>query len=414
MKKRVVITGMGVISPIGNNQQEYWDSLVAGKSGAGVIQRFDTTDYGCHVAAEVKNFNAENYISEKKRIRRMDLFTQYALAAMKEAMEDSKLDLAKENLERIGVIAGCGVGGLWTLEEEHSALMNKGPRRVSPFLIPKFISNIAPGEMAITYGLRGINYCVTSACASSANAIGDALRLLRYGDADVIVTGGTEAPITHLGLSGFANIGALSSRDCDPKKVSCPFDKKRDGFLMAEGAGIIVLETLEHAQARGAKIYAELIGYGASDDAYHITAPDPQADSAVRAMKRAIEDGNISPDDIDYINAHGTSTPLNDKIETMAIKRVLGDRAYKIPVSSTKSIAGHLLGAAGAVELIACVLIMQNDFVHPTINLEDPDPECDLDYVPNQGRKMKINCALSNSLGFGGHNAVLVVRRFNG
>lgn len=412
MKKRIVITGFGVISPLGFTKEEFWDNLLHGRSGVSRITRFDTSNFACKIAGEVKNFNPENYIKDKKQIRRMDRFTQFALAAAQEAVADSKINFDKKNSHRVGVIIGTGIGGLSTLEEQHRLLLEKGPSRISPFLIPMFITDIASGEIAIHYQLTGPNYAVSSACASSAHALGDSLRLLRYGDADAMITGGTEAGTTPLGLAGFSNMRALSLRNDEPEKASRPFDKERDGFVMAEGAGILILETLEHASARGAKIYAELAGYGATDDAYHITAPEPNATSATRAMQIAIEDAGISPEEIDYINAHGTSTQLNDKIETLAIKKVFGKKAYQIPISSTKSMTGHLLGASGAVELIATILSMEKDYIHPTINLENPDPECDLDYVPNQARKKEINCALSNSLGFGGHNAVLIVKRY--
>ncbi|MBU0952082.1 MAG: beta-ketoacyl-ACP synthase II [Elusimicrobia bacterium] len=411
MKKRVVITGLGVVSPIGIGIKEVTTALMEGKSGANTLTKFDTNGFTTQFACEVKNFVAENYF-DKKKARRMDMFVQFAVAAAKMAVEDSKLDVSKENPDRIGVIIGSGIGGLSTIEAEVKVLSEKGPRRVSPFLIPMQIINMASGEIAIEQGFTGPNYGVVSACASANNAMGDALRLIRYGDADVIITGGTESAITQLGLAGFCSARALSQRNDDPTKASRPFDKNRDGFVMGEGSGMIVLETLEHAQARGAKIYAEFIGYGATDDAFHMTAPHPDAKFAIKAMQRAIEDSGISPDDIDYINAHGTSTDLNDKIETMAIKNVFGERAYKIPISSTKSMTGHLLGAAGAMELIAILICMENGFIHPTINYETPDPECDLDYVPNTLRKAQINCALSNSLGFGGHNAVIIVKRF--
>jgi 3-oxoacyl-[acyl-carrier-protein] synthase II len=342
----------------------------------------------------------------------MARFTQLGVSAAKLAIEDSGLDLSKEDLSRIGVITGTGMGGLDVIEEEERALLKRGPRGVSPFLIPMIITNILPGEIAITYGFTGLNYAVTSACASANHAMGDALGLLRCGAADIIVSGGAEGVITPLGLSGFCNMKAVSRRNDQPQKASRPFDKTRDGFVMGEGAGIVVLETLEHAEQRGAKIYAELAGYGASDDAYHITAPEPEGKAAVTAMEKAIADAGISKDEVDYINAHGTSTGLNDKTETAAIKKVFGDRAYKIPVSSTKSMTGHLLGAAAGVELIATVLSMRGGFIHPTINYETPDPECDLDYVPNAARDARINCAVSNSLGFGGHNASVVIKRY--
>jgi 3-oxoacyl-[acyl-carrier-protein] synthase II len=412
-KKRVVITGMGVLSPIGIGKREFADSLREGKSGANPITAFDASNFSTKFCANVKNFVPENFI-DKKKARRMARFTQMGFIAAKMAIEDSKLDLSKENLSRIGVITGTGIGGLEITEEEHSVVVEKGPRRVSPFLIPMIITNMLPGEIAIEYGFTGPNYAVSSACASANHAIGNALRLLRYGDADVIITGGAEATITDLAVSGFNNIKALSTRNDDIAKASRPFDLNRDGFVIGEGAGILVLETLEHAQARGAKIYAELAGYGASDDAYHMTAPDPEAKSVIQALELAIKDAGISKDEVDYINAHGTSTELNDKTETLAIKTVFGERAYKIPVSSTKSMTGHLLGAAAGVEAIAAILCMEEGFIHPTINYETPDPNCDLDYVPNVARNQQIHCAMSNSLGFGGHNATIVIKKYVG
>lgn len=412
-KKRVVITGMGVLSPIGIGKREFADSLREGKSGANPITAFDASNFATKFCANVKNFVPENFI-DKKKARRMARFTQMGFIAAKMAIEDSKLDLSKENLSRIGVITGTGIGGLEITEEEHSVVLEKGPRRVSPFLIPMIITNMLPGEIAIEYGFTGPNYAVSSACASANHAIGNALRLLRYGDADVIITGGAEAAITDLAVSGFNNIKALSTRNDDIAKASRPFDLNRDGFVVGEGAGILVLETLEHAQARGAKIYAELAGYGASDDAYHMTAPDPEAKSVIKALELAIKDAEISKDEVDYINAHGTSTELNDKTETLAIKTVFGERAYKIPVSSTKSMTGHLLGAAAGVEAIAAILCMEEGFIHPTINYETPDPNCDLDYVPNVARNQQIHCAMSNSLGFGGHNATIVIKKYVG
>ena len=413
MKKRVVITGIGIVSPIGIGKDAYTDALRKGKSGANQIATFDASKYSTRIAANVKDFNSDNYI-DKKKARRMALFTQYGFAAAKMAVEDSAIDFSTEDRTRIGVIIGSGMGGLDIIEREHTNLLTKGPGRISPFLIPMIITNMLPGEIAIQYGLQGPNYAVTSACASSNHAMGDALRLLRYGDVDVMVTGGSEAAITPLGLGGFCNMKALSTRNDAPEKASRPFDKNRDGFLMGEGSGIIILETLEHAQKRNAKIYGELVGYGASDDAYHMTAPDPEAQAGILAMKNAIADAGISADEIDYINAHGTSTEYNDKTETVAIKKVFGERAYKIPVSSTKSMTGHLLGAAGAAEAVAILLSMNNNFIHPTINYETPDPDCDLDYVPNTARDVKFNCALSNSLGFGGHNGVIIIKRYVG
>jgi 3-oxoacyl-[acyl-carrier-protein] synthase II len=411
MKKRVVITGIGIVSPIGNDIETFKNSLLKGCSGISKITSFDVSEFPTKIAAEIKDFNPENYI-DKKKIRRMDRFVQFAMAASKMAIEDSKLNLENEDLSRIGVIVASGIGGIATIEREYKVLLEKGPKRISPFLIPMEIINMAGGEIAIEYGFKGPNYSIASACASSNNAIGDALRLIRYGDADVIITGGTEAGITPLGLAGFCAARALSTRNDEPEKASRPFEKNRDGFVMGEGAGIIVIESLEHAIKRNAKIYCELCGYGATDDAYHITAPHPDAESAVKAMKIALEDADIKPEQIDYINAHGTSTPLNDKTETLAIKKLFGEYAYKIPISSTKSMTGHLLGAAGAIELIAIIVCMNNGFIHPTINYEIPDPECDLNYVPNKPIEKQFNCAISNSLGFGGHNAVLVVKRY--
>jgi len=411
-KKKVVITGIGVISPIGIGKKEFTESLRAGISGVDIITSFDVSEFDTKIAAEVKNFNPEEFI-DKKKIRRMDRFCQFAFAAAKMAIEDAELSLQNENLERIGVIIGSGIGGIATIEREMKVLLSKGPSRISPFLIPMEIINIAAGEVAIHYGFKGPNYAVTSACASASHAIGDALRLLRYGDADVIIAGGSEAAITPLGLAGFCAAKALSTRNDEPKKASRPFDKNRDGFVMGEGAAIFVLETEEHAIKRNApKIYAELVGYAATDDAYHITAPREDGTTQALCMKLALKDANLSPQDVEYINAHGTSTPLNDKYETLAIKLAFGEYAYKIPISSTKSMTGHLLGAAGAVELAAILVCMENNFIHPTINYEEPDPECDLDYVPNVAREQSFNIALSNSFGFGGHNAVIVVKKY--
>lgn len=411
---KIVITGMGVVSPVGTGLDAFWSALVAGTSGIGRVTQMDPTPFVSQIAGEVKNFEPGQYI-DKKKARRMDRFTQFACAATKMAVEDSGLDLSKENLDRIGVIVGSGIGGLATMEEEFTVLMEKGPRRVSPFLIPKLISNMAAGEIAIQYGFCGPNYAVSSACATANHSIGEALRHLRYGDADVIIAGGSEAAITKLGLSGFSQAGALAEGYNDnPTKASRPFDKNRVGFVMGEGAGILVLETEAHAKARGARIHAELAGYGATDDAYHITSPNPEGKAQARAVTMALNDGKINPDEVNYINAHGTSTAVNDKAETAVIKNVFGERAYKIPISSTKSMTGHLLGAAGGIEIIATLLSMKHGKVHPTINYETPDPDCDLDYVPNHARDVKVTCAVSNSFGFGGHNSVLAVKSYNG
>jgi 3-oxoacyl-[acyl-carrier-protein] synthase II len=411
-KKRIVITGMGAVTPIGIGVENFWTSLVNGVSGIKEIDIFDTTDYTSKIAGLVKDFEAEKFIDAKK-IKKMEKFTQFAVASAKMAMEDSKLELEKEDKTRIGVILGCGIGGLNTIEQQTKILLEKGPRRVSPFLIPMLITNIAPGEVAIEFGLKGINFSVSTACASATHAIGEAVRALRYGDADVILTGGTEGAVTPLGLAGFCSLKAVSTRNDDPKSASRPFDKDRDGFVMGEGAGVIVLETLEHAKARGARIYAELSGYGATDDAYHITSPDLEGTASTNCVRNAIKDSGFNLEDIDYINPHGTSTSLNDKIETLVFKKVFGERAYKIPISSTKSMTGHLLGAAGAVELIACVKTIETGIIHPTINYTTPDEDCDLDYVPNVCRKnQNVKVAISNSLGFGGHNSTIVVNKY--
>lgn len=411
MGRRVVITGYGVISPIGIGANDFWNSLASGKSGISRVSTFDTSQFSSQIGAEVKNFQPEKYI-DKRKIRKMDRFSQLAVAAAKLAIEDAKLDMNKEDPFRAGVIVGSGIGGLSTVAAEHKVLLEKGPRRVSPFMIPMLITNIAAGEIAIAHNIQGPNYSLSSACATSNHTVGDALRLIQYGDADVIVAGGSEAAVTPLGLAGFCSARALSTRNDDPEHASRPFDKERDGFIMGEGAGIVILELLEHALSRGVPIRAELIGYGATNDAYHITAPSPDGQSAARAISNALADGGVKPEEVDYINAHGTSTPLNDKVETLAVKKVFGDYAYKIPISSNKSMIGHLLGAAGAVELIATILSMEKEIIPPTINYEFPDPECDLDYVPNKARPKKINVALSNSLGFGGHNATLIVRKY--
>lgn len=412
MIKKVVITGVGVVSPIGIGKESYWKALSTGQNGFGRITKFDVSGLPCQIDSEVKDFNPTEFV-DKKRARRMDLFTQYAMTAAHMAVQDANIDVKTIVPERAGVIVGSGIGGLPTIESQHQILITKGPRRVTPFLIPMLITNIAPGEIAIDFGFVGPNYSVSSACATSNQAIGTALRHLRYGDADIMIAGGTEGAITPLGLAGFSQAQALTfDYNDNPGKASRPFDAKRSGFVMGEGAGLVVLETEEHAKKRGAKIYAELAGYGATDDAYHITAPNPNGKAAANAMKMALTDGNVKPEEINYINAHGTSTPLNDKTETAAIKAVFGEYSKKIPISSTKSMTGHLLGAAGGIELIATLLSMQHNMVHPTINYENPDPECDLDYVPNQARAHEITAALSNSLGFGGHNAVLVVKKY--
>ncbi len=413
-ERRVVITGMGVVSPVGLTVKEYWDSLLAGKSGINKVTRFDVSQFDSQIAGEVKNFNPSDYGIDAKKSRKTDLFVQYALAASKEAFESSGLDIEKEDPFRCGAIVGCGVGGLATIEREHIKFLNKGPGRISPFLIPAMIIDIAAGEISIKYGLHGVNYGVVSACASSAHAIGDAMRLIKYGDADIIFAGGAESCSTTLGLGGFCAAKALSTRNDDPEKASRPFDVDRNGFVMSEGSAILVLEELEHARNRGANIIAELAGYGATADAHHITAPHPEGLGGINAMKKAIKDAGMNPEDIGYVNAHGTSTKLNDKIETYVIKEVFGDNAKTLAISSTKSMTGHLLGAAGAVELVAAIKTINDGIIHPTINYENPDPDCDLDYVPNKAREKEVSAALSNSLGFGGHNAAVIVKKFCG
>jgi 3-oxoacyl-[acyl-carrier-protein] synthase II len=412
LKRRVVVTGLGVTTPLGVGLDNVWQRIVAGQSGAGPITRFDASHHDTKIAAEVKDFNGEDYVSAKE-LKRIDLFIQYALAATKVAVEDAGIDMAKEDAERVGVIVGTGLGGLPTLEKYHSILLEKGPGRISPFFIPMLIANEAPGNIAIQYGMKGPNLSIVTACATGAHSIGDACRIIQYGDADVIVAGGTEANLTPLTVGGFNALKALSTRNDEPEKASRPFDRDRDGFVIGEGAGIVILEELEHARTRDARIYAEVAGYGYNGDAYHITAPSPDGDGAIRCMRMALRDAAMVPERVDYINAHGTSTDLNDLSETIAIKKVFGENAYKIPVSSTKSMIGHLLGAAGAVEAVFSILAIRDQVCPPTINYENQDPECDLDYVPNVARKHAITVAMSNSFGFGGTNAVLVFKRFD-
>jgi 3-oxoacyl-[acyl-carrier-protein] synthase II len=411
LKRRVVVTGAGLVTPLGVGIENVWQRILRGESGIGPITRFDTTQHETKFAAEVKEYKPEDYIPPKE-LKRIDLFIQYALTAAKIAMEDSGLDMGKEDAERVGVIVGTGLGGLPTLEKYHSILLERGPGRISPFFIPMLIANEAPGHIAIQFGIKGPNLCIVTACATGAHSIGDSLRIIQYGDADVMVAGGTEANLTPLTVGGFNAMKALSTRNDAPTKASRPFDKDRDGFVVAEGSGIIVLEELEHAKKRGAKIYAEVAGYGYNGDAYHITAPCPDGDGFIRCMRMAMKDAAVLPGEINYINAHGTSTGLNDQIETIAIKEAFKEYAYKIPVSSTKSMIGHLLGAAGAVEAIFTILAMRDSVCPPTINYETPDPDCDLDYVPNSARSHTIDIGLSNSFGFGGTNSTLVFRRF--
>lgn len=408
--KRVVVTGLGVISPIGNKLDTFWNNLKSGVNGVDLITRFNTEEYPTRIAAEVKNFNVENFI-DKKEARRMDRNTQFGVAAAKLAAEDAKLD-DSVNKDRIGVILGCGVGGIETFEEQTRVMMEKGPKRISPFFVPMMIANMAAGQIAMLLGARGINETVVTACASGTNAIGEAFKAIQRGDADVMFTGGCEASITPMALGGFCALKALSTNNDDPKGASRPFDKKRDGFVMGEGAGVLVLEELEHALSRNAKIYAEVVGYGASCDAYHMTAPDPEGNGAALAIQRALDDSKIGPEKVDYINAHGTSTEYNDKFETMAIKRVFGEAAKDVLVSSTKSMTGHLLGAAGGLEGIVIALTINNNIVPPTINLEEADEACDLNYVPHKAVERTVNYAMSNSFGFGGHNGVIVMKKY--
>lgn len=410
MKTRVVVTGMGAITPIGNDVESFWNGLKNKEVGIGPITYFDTADYKCKLAAEVKNFNAREYM-DVKAARRMEQFSQYAVAASKEALEQSGLNLEQEDPYRVGVCVGSGIGSLQAVERDCKRLEEKGPSRVNPLLVPLMISNMAAGNIAIQYGLKGKCFNVVTACATGTHSIGEAFRSIQYGEADVMVAGGTEASITPIGVAGFTSLTALNTTD-DPARASIPFDKERNGFIMGEGSGVVVLESLEHAKARGARILAELVGYGATCDAYHITSPLEDGSGAARAMVNAMTDAGIRAEDIDYVNAHGTSTHHNDLFETKAIKLALGDHAYKVKINSTKSMIGHLLGAAGGVEFITCIKSIEEGFVHGTVGLQVPDEECDLDYTPNEGVSMEVNCAITNSLGFGGHNASLLVKRF--
>ncbi|SDK44138.1 beta-ketoacyl-ACP synthase II [Natronincola ferrireducens] len=412
MKKRVVVTGLGCVTPVGIGKEFFWKALTSGVCGVDYIEKFDTTDYPTKIAAEVKGFNPEEYM-DKKEAKKMDRFTQFAIAASKLAVEDAKLDIENVEAERFGVVLGSGIGGIETFEEQNNKLMDRGPRRISPFFIPMMITNMGSGQVSMFFNAKGPNSTVVTACASSTNAVGEAFKIIERGDADIMITGGTEASITPLAMAGFCSMKAMSTYNEDPKKASRPFDTNRDGFVMGEGAGILILEDLEHALKRGAPIYAEIVGYGMSSDAYHITTPDPEGKGASRAMENALKDADVSYEKIDYINAHGTSTPYNDKFETMAIKKVFKEHAKKLCISSTKSMTGHLLGAAGGVEGIACVLAIYNDKVPPTINYETPDEECDLDYVPNVAKEKEVRYALSNSFGFGGHNATIIFKKYD-
>jgi 3-oxoacyl-[acyl-carrier-protein] synthase II len=412
-ERRVVVTGLGVISSIGLDVESYWNSLLAGKSGIRKIAGFDSREFACKIAGEIPEFDPRRWL-DKRTTDRIDRFSQMGLVAAMQAVKDSGLDFEKEDRSRCGVAIGTGIGGLIEIEEQHKRLLARGPTRVSPFLVPKLMGNACAGQVSIQYGLHGPNFCATTACASSAHSIGIAFDILRAGGADVIITGGSEAAVTPLGMAGFCSAKALSTRNDEPEKASRPFDRDRDGFVMGEGAGIVVLEELERARRRGARIYAEFLGFGMSGDGTHIVEPDPSGHGPARAMTAALRDGRSNPEEITYINAHGTSTPLGDKAETAAVKITFGEWARKIAISSTKSMIGHLLGASGGVELVATVLSLHRDIIHPTTNYVTPDPECDLDYVPNQPRQVRVLKAMSNSFGFGGHNATLLLGKFNG
>ena len=410
--RRVVVTGVGAVTPIGNNAVDFWESIKKGVCGIDKVTRFDVSDFKTQIAGEVKDFEPTDFI-EKKEARKMDRCTQFAVVAAMEAVKDSGLDIkGAEDTWRVGVITGSGIGGIQTFEDQHTVLENRGPGRVSPFFIPMMISNMPAAQIAILTGAQGVNENIVTACASSTNAIGEAFRHIKYGTSDVIIAGGAEAALTPLAFAGFCNMKAMSTRNDDPKTASRPFDAERDGFVLSEGAGFIVLEELEHAKARGAEIIAEMVGYGATDDAYHITSPIPGGEGGAKAMEFAVKDAGINMEDMDYINAHGTSTKYNDQFETEAIKRVFGDHAYKMAVSSTKSMTGHLLGAAGGVEAIVCAKALQDGFIPATINYQNADSDCDLDIVPNEGRNADIKYAMSNSLGFGGHNASIVFKKY--
>ena len=412
MNRRVVITGLGVVTPIGSQVPLFWSNLLAGKSGISTIDTFDVTDFSTRIAGLVRDFHPEDFI-DKKDVRRIDRFTQFAIAAAYEAVADAGLTIDENNADDIGVYIGSGIGGISTMLENYRALVDRGPRRVSPFLVPMMISNMASGQVSILLGARGPNSSPISACATGTHAVGDAFRIIQRGDADAMICGGAEAAVVDLSLAGFSNMKALSTRNDEPERASRPFDRDRDGFVMAEGAGILVVESLEYALARGARIYAEVIGYGMSGDAYHITAPSPEGFGAFRAMRQAMKNADLPLEAVDYINAHGTSTDYNDKFETMAVKKLFGDHAYKLCMSSIKSMTGHTLGAAGGIEAIATALTLYEGKVPPTTNYENPDEDCDLDYVPNMMREMNVEVAMSNSLGFGGHNASLVLRKFH-
>ena len=413
MGRRVVVTGVGLVTPLGTGVEKTWSALCAGKSGIGPITRFDASEVGVNIAAEVKDFQVEDHI-DKKVAKHLDLFVQYAVAAAGEALRNAELQITEENAPRIASIMGCGLGGLPTIEKYHQVAMEKGTKRITPFFIPMVIPNMGAGQISIIYGTRGPNLCLTTACAAGTHAVGEAFRSIANDECDVAITGGSESVICPLAVGGFHAMKALSTRNDQPEKASRPFDRDRDGFIISEGAGVLILEELEHAKARGAKIYAEVVGYGLSSDGYHMAAPPEDGNGASRCMQMALKDAGMQPEDVDYINAHGTSTPLNDVVETRAIKTAFGDQAYKLAISSTKSMTGHMLGGAGGIEAVFTALSIKHQIAPPTMNLENPSPECDLDYVPNQARKMKIRAAMSNSFGFGGTNAVLIMKQYEG
>ena len=410
--RRIVITGIGVITSLGQDIEKFWANILAGKSGVSRITRFDASSYDCQIAAEIRDFNGTPYFNTPKDVRRCDRYTQMAIAAAKKAVQDSGINLANENRDMMGVVVGSGIGGLQTLEEAHQYLISKGPSRLSPFMIPMMINSMASGMILMEFGARGPNMSVVSACSTSTHAIGESFHIIRREEADVMIAGGSEAAISPLGIGGFSAMRALSTRNHEPEKASRPFDRDRDGFIMGEGAGILLLEELNHAKKRGARIYCELLGYGNTADAHHMTAPSPNGEGAARCMKMALKSAGLNPTDINYINAHGTSTPQGDICETKAIKNVFGEYAYKLMVSSTKSMTGHLLGASGSVEMAICAKVLQQDKVPPTINLDHPDPACDLDYVPHHARETRVHALVNNSFGFGGHNATLIARKF--
>ena len=405
------MTGVGLVTPCGIGIDNVWNNILSGQSGVGPLTRFDTARFDTRFAGEIKEFNPEDYV-QPKEVKKMDLFIHYAIAAAHIAVNDAGLDMGQEDAERVGVVVGTGLGGLPTIEKYHSVLLERGPGRITPFFIPMLIANEAPGHIAIQHGFKGPNLCIVTACATGAHSIGEACRIIQYGDADVMVAGGSEANLTPLTVGGFNAMKALSTRNDDPQKASRPFERDRDGFVVAEGSGVLILEELQRAKKRGAKIYAEMVGYGYNGDAYHITAPCPDGDGFIRCIRMALKDAQLSTEDVDYINAHGTSTKLNDYVETLSIKEVFKEKAYRTPISSTKSMTGHLLGAAGAIEAIFSVLSIRDQVCPPTINYENPDPECDLDYVPNTARNHTINVAMSNAFGFGGTNSTLIFRRF--